>query len=361
MGDWAKRVVPMVALLLLLTATGSAAISWQIEVVDSAPYAYQGAALVLDNQGWPAISYGSWGQGMRYAWRDGTGWHQTVIEGGAGVGYADTSLALDSSGWPHISYYDYTHGRLQYAHLVNDTDWLTATVDTCGGDTALALNGAGQPRIAYYGPANDLRYAVLEGAAWVTTTVVTSTHWAGALSLALDGAGWPRLLYQFDGLYYAYQDGAGWHMEVVDAYAGGGDLELDHLGQPRASFAGFCAGGGVGPWGLCYAYRDGSGWHIASVDTAGDPGWFSSLELDSVGQPHISYYDFAGQDLQYAYISGTTWITATVDDMRAGQVSSLALTNGEARIAYEGDNNLKYAAAGVLPAAWRACLPLLVK
>lgn len=362
MNRWMKRVLPGVALLLLLTVADLAAGTWLIETVDTAPYAYQGAALVVDSQGRPYISYGSWGQGMRYAWREGTGWQHTVIEGGAGVGYSDTSLALDDAGRPHVSYYDYSHGRLQYAHLVNDTDWITATIDTCGGDTSLAVNGAGQPRIAYFGPANDLRYAAFDGTAWVTTTVVTSTHWAGHLALVLDSGGWPRVLYQFDGLHYAYQDGAGWHMEVVEQYAGGGDLALDDLGQPRVSFSGFCEGGGVGPWGLCYAYRDGSGWHVSSVDTVGDTGWYSSLELDAADQPHISYYHFANKSLLYAHISGTTWLTETVDSLDAGLVSSLALAGDDSvRITYQGDDSLKYAAAGVQPTTWRIYVPLVVR
>ena len=51
---------------------------------------------------------------------------------------------------------------------------------------------------------------------------------------------------------------------------------------------------------LKYAYRDSSGWHIEVVDTAGDVGWYTSIELDSLGLPHISYYDWTNGDLKYA-------------------------------------------------------------
>jgi len=346
----------VLTLVWTVSAGGATAITWTIESVDTTPYAYQGVELTLDTAGRPHASYGSFGFGMRYAYRDGSGWHQETIEGAGGVGYSDTALVLDGAGQPHISYYDYTHGLLKYAYYAG-TAWVTATVDTCMGDTALVL-AANQPRIAYFGPGNHLNYAHLAGGTWYTETVASSAEIAGPLALVLDSGDEPHILYQLDGLRYAYHDGTGWHSEVVDSYAAGGDLVLDSLDQPRASFAGFCEGGGVGPWGLCYAYRDGGGWHIASVDVSGDTGWYSSLALDTGDHPHISYYAFANQDLHYAAISGTVWLTETVDSQQAGLYSALAVAgSGRVHIAYEGDSTLKYAFGVGAEAAYQVYLP----
>lgn len=356
----AKPALFALLLVTLLSAASAAGTQvWYIETIAGMPYGYQGPDLVLDAAGRPRASAGSSSFGIRYAYRDVTGWHAEVVEGGSGDGYTDTSLALDSSGQPHVSYYDYTRNVLKYAYR-DGASWITTTIDVCAGDTALVLTSANQPRIAYFGPNNRLNYAHRESGTWYTETVAIGTQWPGGLAMVRDGSDYVHILYKLDGLRYSYQNSSGWHAEEVDAYAGAGDIVLSSGGQPRISFTGFCEGGGVGPWGLCYAYRDGSGWHISTVDTAGDTGWYSSLALSSGGQPRISYYEFNGQDLHYAAFNGTTWLTETVDVDKAGQASALALDAADQpHIVYEGNATLRYATTAALPQVYRVYLPLM--
>lgn len=75
-------------------------------------------------------------------------------------------------------------------------------------------------------------------------------------------------------------------------------------------------------------------WVTETIDTAGDVGGQPSLALEPTfpHSPHISYYsysyangDFSG-DLKYAQLSGSTWISETVDsEGEVGEQSSLAL------------------------------------
>ncbi len=93
-----------------------------------------------------------------------------------------------------------------------------------------------------------------------------------------------------------------------------------------------------------------------AVSTGAIPGAYgaaTSVEIDSAGNPKISYVDVTNQDMKYAFWNGTAWTNVTVDSTGyTGFYSSLALTSaGNPRIAYyyyqdSSDNatgDLKYA------------------
>ncbi len=98
---------------------------------------------------------------------------------------------------------------------------------------------------------------------------------------------------------------------------------------------------------LKVAWFDATGWHNELVDTAGITGFFPSLALDSLGHPHIAYYNLTGTSLRYAYKTDSGWRFSSLDT--AGDVGwnpSIAITTGDfPAISYysatEGD--LKYA------------------
>lgn len=73
-------------------------------------------------------------------------------------------------------------------------------------------------------------------------------------------------------------------------------MALDGAGNPHVSYQ------DPVNRNLKYAYYDGSEWHLEVVDTAGDVGWYTSIELDSLDLPHISYYDWTNGDLKYAHM-----------------------------------------------------------
>lgn len=102
-------------------------------------------------------------------------------------------------------------------------------------------------------------------AEWVLAGLAQSKTFdlIGTRSLALDSADHPHIAYGGDGLYYAWHDGATWHLEVADATEG--------LGQ------------------------------------------YTSLQIDALDRRHISYYDEDNFDLRYAFYDGTTWQVTVVD------------------------------------------------
>ncbi len=71
--------------------------------------------------------------------------------------------------------------------------------------------------------------------------------------------------------------------------------------------------------------RCSSTWVIETVDSTGDVGKSTSLALAPTYPyiPHISYHDVTSDNLKYAWLSGATWFSQTVDS--GGDTTSLAL------------------------------------
>ncbi len=134
-----------------------------------------------------------------------------------------------------------------------------------------------------------------------------------------------------------------WRVETVDSIGNVGwwnSMALDALGNPHISYLEY------GLLDLKYAHWDGIAWQIERVDSSGPVGGYTSLVLDSTGNPHISYYHYY-RDLRYARRSGTVWHIETVDSLGdIGRYTSLALDrNGCPHISYYDESRafLKYA------------------
>lgn len=105
-----------------------------------------------------------------------------------------------------------------------------------------------------------------------------------------------------------------WRIETVDDDGWVGlysSLALDSWGQPHISYH------DIGNVDLKYAYKDATGWHVETVTgSEGDVGSYStSLALDSFDQPHISYYDDTGEKLMYASRLHTVFLPLVLRDM----------------------------------------------
>jgi chitodextrinase len=174
----------------------------------------------------------------------------------------DASLKLDGSGNPVLSYRDDGNGDLKVVHC-NDPncaggDESLVTVDSngdVGNQSSLELDGSGNPVISYRDKSNgDLKVAHCNdpncaGSDENLVAVDTADDVGWYTSLKLDGAGNPVISY--------------WNNSNAD-------LKLAHCNDPN------CAGGDES---------------ILTVDSDGDVGFFTSLELDGVGNPVVSYYD----------------------------------------------------------------------
>ncbi len=201
-----------------------------------------------------------------------------IVDNAANVGYY-TSLAIDSNGNAVIGYFDDTDNDLKLA-ICNDLACSAPSVQALapsGGQgtyTSLQLAAGNIPVIAYYTfPAEDMRLLRCNDAACstFTDTIVDSGQAGSHNSMVLNSSGNPVMSY-------------------YDAGGINGDLRVAICANPT-----------------CTAST------ITSVDVGpNDAGMFTSLQLDSSGFPVIAYYDATTDSVNLARCHDTTCGSATL-------------------------------------------------
>jgi hypothetical protein len=266
------------------------------------------SSLALDSSDNPHIAYTVNLPSVHYAVLVGTTWLIDTLNYSIGAG---ESLAIDDDGNPHIAYCGF--GPEKGINYVTRTGggWTRETVDLskCGGGApSLALDSSGAPHISYSAVDNSLRYAVLSGTTWLTSTVDINV--GGSSSLALDNSDNPHIAYTVNmpSVHYAVLVGATWQTDTLNYSIGAGEsLAIDDDGNPHIAYCGF------GPQeGINYVTRTAGGWTRETVDLIDCGGFAPSLALDDAGRPHISYYDAASDDLKYARLQYRVYLPLVV-------------------------------------------------
>jgi hypothetical protein len=308
--------------------------SWVMETIDA-----QGGhvSLFVDDSNWPHVSYCA-SNAVKYAQRIDSGWLISTADSTWGY-VGRSSLCLDASVCPHIVHE--RQGELRIARF-DQSGWTLETVDeqgSVGQYNSLALDDCGHPYIAYYdGHSKDLKYAVRGPLGWECQTVESQGQVGQHTSIAICPEGLPHISYTGNVagapgvLRYAFNDGVLWHIEPVDDQSGMhqlgryNSLKIDdsgnsHISYPDRDYVG-------SDCDLRYGLRDSSGWHLQTVDDVGYCGNYTSLALDELARPHISY--FGSPDLRYAFWNGSEWHLETVatpedPELETGLHTSLVL------------------------------------
>jgi len=84
-------------------------------------------------------------------------------------------------------------------------------------------------------------------------------------------------------------------------------------------------------------FYDAEGFRHGLTDPGDDVGLWTSIQLDSAGNPEVAYYDATHRALEFASYDGTTWSTQTVesdDHGDIGRYAKLLIVDGKPVIAY---------------------------
>jgi hypothetical protein len=318
----------LLTVLLMVVQTASAANS--IQTVDSTGGVGLYTSLALDASGNPVFSYWDFTNSeLQFAHCDdpncaGGGEALQMVDTNGAVGLY-TSLELDASGLPVISYYNIASGNLLLVHC-NDANCDPAVngaespeIADSSGDvgqySSLELDANGYPVVSYYYNGGDLQLVhcadpnCSEGGESVE--VVDLPGSVGTFtSLKLDSSGFPVI---------SYYD------------ATNKDLKLAHCNDAN-----------------CDPAVNGAEFVLA-VDSTGNVGEWTSLALDSSGFPVISYYDASNKDLKVVHCNDANCnpmvngaeSPQTVDSTDdVGQFTSLVLdSSGNPVISYYDETN----------------------
>jgi len=297
-------------------------------------------SLRLDSSGFPVVSYWDADAGtndlkvLHCNDANCAGGDESITspDTGGNVGQW-TSLALDGSGNPVVSYRDFTNNDLKVLHC-NDAncaggDESITTPDSAGvvgSFTSLALDSGGNPVVSYCAQlpsflCTDLKVlhcndANCAGGDESITSPDTGGDVGGYTSLALDASGYPVVS------YHDYTDTGLKVLHCNDANCAGGDesitspdtagvvggytsLRLDSSGNPVVSY---CVLSVFTCEDLkvlhCGNPNCTAGNSITSPDTGGMVGE-SALALDISGNPVVSYYDTTNGNLKLLHCSDT--------------------------------------------------------
>ena len=118
-------------------------------------------------------------------------------------------------------------------------------------------------------------------------------------------------------------------------------LDIDSSNNPHISYYHYTDGD------LKYAFYNGDSWVKEIIDSEGDVGRYTSIAIDQSDNIHISYYDKTNGDLKYAFKQNDQWIITKIDtNGNVGLFNCIALDqNNKPHISYVDYDNyfLKYA------------------
>ncbi len=338
--------------------------SWVNDIIDSGTGALYSCDIVLDTSDHPRVAYGAGilnSTTVRYAENLGSGWTVVTAAPNNGTTYSSTSIALSSAGQPMITSRELDEGCALHRRgsIGGLVVWSHDYLDTghSVGVHATVLSVGSAPTVAYLNQDEaELRIGRRESSAWVLETVDVLGDVADPAIVVNSTDRIVHVSYGdlYDGaLRYAQRFAGVWFHTVLDrtpTWRPISSIDLDTLADPHIAYT--CRVGN-GSHQLRWAIDQGNGfWEWYDVTAIGSTAGTPSLRLNG-GSPRISYHDSANEDLAYAWKSSSWSFTAVDTAPRTGEHTAMTLdSNNLPHVAYTSGSpaTLKY--------AWMRCNPI---
>jgi hypothetical protein len=297
-------------------------------------------------------------------------WGIQTLDGGSGTESGrHCSLALDSGGRVHVAYTKIDAGvgffSLKYVtnQLGSADAWDILPIDappnkSVGAYNSIFIDSADHVHVAYYSTGDlALKYATSSAwPTWFTQTVDSQGNVGQDTDIVVDAAGGIHISYfdeTNDSLKYAYKPAAGaWSTETVldlacatpdDPNCRVGEytsIGLDSSGNPHIIFY-------TNTYGyLQHATKSSGSWSIEIVSNTIWAEHETSLAMDG-NHLHVSFYSVSDRDLMYATNATGNWVVETAhhNGNDIGKFSSIGLdSGGKVHISYydETEGDLEY-------------------
>ncbi len=286
-------------------------------------------------------------------------------------------IQLDSAGRLHMVYYDGDAPSGHYYTVYSGTTWLTPTLAVASSTCAFALDGNDVPHLAC-AESVYLRLYTYDGSAWTYENVDSGLSYNNTTiyvpSLAYSGTV-PHIAYlrQNNGLYYATRSGTWIKSQVDFSPWQSGVTENTPLASKVAVRGGQIAIAYAWRWypvgstthteTVRVAYRPltGTTWITESVDSVTDKSWsqnwaLPALALTTNGRAHLAYYYLADSTLRHAAHTNSFTFYTVDESLELGDNAALDVDrDGGTHVAYVA-NGLRYAYSAAGSTAWTRTL-----
>lgn len=184
---------------------------WTPEIVDSRSVSVGTySSIDIASDGYPHIAYyhtiqtGPLRSALRYAYKDGAGWHTEQVYYHIYEGHT-CSMVLDDDDVAHIVHIrDVFPGELLYSTGVSGS-WNTEMLDSPAQLWCSIAQSATELQVSYYGDVDELAYTYYNGA-WNYETVDTGITVMTQQRIAVDVGGYPHIVYRKDdNILHAYK------------------------------------------------------------------------------------------------------------------------------------------------------------
>lgn len=310
-------------LLYSSTAAASQKFTWTVETVDTEGGTFN--SMAVDPEGNVHMGYLSpSGGGAKYAFRSAASgsWFSMVVDGNNGF----VSLALDSHQRPSLCYMPFqTLKYARWDGSKWEIGEIAPRSGARDFSCSICIDRDDAPHVTWYQyrdsedrQALHIRHAALQNGNWLARTLDYGRETGKWNTVRVDSQGHVYVAYSAfrEGAFrFASSDSKGnWTVHTVeDGRKGRGEgttpgmgnsMVIDQNGKPNFAYRDETT--------LRYAWPDGEGWRIDVVDPDANPsgiiGWailMTSVAMDSKGRPHIVYQ--ADGSLKHAWWDGTKW------------------------------------------------------